>query len=89
MPLRRGEMKAPHGFAIVLRNPLAIEVHVAEIVPAYGITLLRSLTVPANGFGVVLRHILSVFVHVAESNLSFGIALLGTPYKVVNALRHC
>ena len=55
---------------VILRHPLALVIHEAEVVLRNGVVLVSSEAIPFQGFSVVLRHpVHAVSVHAAKTDL--------------------
>jgi len=58
-----------HGLDIVLGNPSAVLIHVAEIVLGWCITLVRSEAKPLHSLDDILGNTSAAVIHVAEIEL--------------------
>src|SRR6185295_524345 len=72
-----GEQEQPNGLLVVLGDPPAGGVHLAQTVLARRVLLIGGLLEPAHGLGVVLRHAAAVGIERSEARLGFGVPLIG------------
>ena len=65
------------GFNVILRDALAVEVHLPEGGLRACVALFRGFAVPCGSFGEILRDAFAIVVHPPEDDLRLGVALLG------------
>jgi len=74
LPLRRRQLKPPHGNSVVLFNAVTERVHRPEGPLRQGMSLIRSELIPAPGLGRIRRYALTIEIQETECALGLGIA---------------